>query len=140
LLYLTWCLRDGNRVVHLIADEASLDAVKKEQQDRIAREVAKEGIAGQIEASEGKAVRFMAYPTYWAQAGKLKPGQEGRLGQTGKGFRRAGATVSAKLVSQKNRGSYGSGVNDIVLELAKPDDARILAKWTGAVVRLIPGK
>jgi hypothetical protein len=54
-------------------------------------------------------------------------------------FRPTGTTVAGKLVSQKNRGSYGSGVNDVVLELATKEDARVVATWkSGAVVRLIP--
>ena len=66
------------------------------------------------------------------------PGQQVRLSRTGKGFRPTGTTVAGKLVSQKNRGSYGSGVNNVVLELATTEDGRVVATWTGgAVGRLI---
>jgi hypothetical protein len=143
-VYLTWCLRDDRRVVVLVADDASLDAVKKEQQERVAAELAKEGITGWVEGVEGKSVRFLAFATYWSQAGQLKPGDAVRLTRTDKGFRPTGTAMSAKLVSQKNRGSYGSGVNDIVLELATADEAATVSKWAdGSVVRLIllqPGK
>src|SRR5262249_48728900 len=135
-VYLTWCLRDGKRVVFLVADDDSLEAVKKEQQARVAAEVAREGIAGQVEGVEGTTVQFMVFPTYWSQAGVLRPGRAVRLTATGKGHRPAGPTVTAKVVSQKNRGSYGSGVNDVVLELARKEDARQVTAWAeGPVVR-----
>src|SRR5258707_873761 len=37
-VYLTWCQRDDRRVVVLVADDASLDAVKKAQQERVEAE------------------------------------------------------------------------------------------------------
>jgi hypothetical protein len=138
-LYLTWCLRDGKRVVMLIADDASLDTIKKEEQERVAEQVAKEGLGGRIEGVEGKTVQFMVFATHWAQAGQLKAGQDVRLMRTGKGYRPTGDAIEAKVVSQKNRGVYGSGVNDVVLELKRPEDGKALASWMGeAVVRLIP--
>src|SRR5262249_31448574 len=89
-VYLTWCLREGKRVVHLLADDASMDAVKKEEQERLAKEVAREGIAGKVEGVEGSKVRFMVYATGWSQAGQLKAGQQVSLSGTGKGFRPTG--------------------------------------------------
>ena len=73
------------------------------------------------------------------QAGRLKPGDEVSLKRSGKGFHATGEAVTAKVVSAKNRGAYGSGVNDMVLELKRPEDTKVLAAWTAdAVIRLVP--
>ena len=59
--------------------------------------------------------------------------------RVGKGYRPTGATIPARIVSQKNQGTYGSGVNDVVVELERAGDSRTVAGWAdGAVVRLIP--
>jgi hypothetical protein len=101
--------------------------------------VKEEGIGGRVDGVDGTAVRYMAFATFWFQAGKLKSGQAVRLSRVGKGLRPTGETVAAKLVSLKNRGTYGSGVADMVLELAKPADAKTVAGWSAdVVVRLIP--
>jgi predicted acyl esterase len=138
-VYLTWCWRDEQRHVSLVADDASLPLIKKQMQDRVAREVAKEGVGGQVEKVDGHTIRYMAFATSWSQVGELKPGQEFKLSRVTKGYRPYGPTVLAKLVSRKNRGSYGSGVSDMVLEAATPADAAVAAEWTReTVVRLIP--
>ena len=46
--------------------------------------------------------------------------------------------VEAKLMSSKNQGTYGSGVNDMVLELTDPNDAGIIKKWPAdEIIRLV---
>jgi gluconolactonase len=138
-LYMTWRLVDGERRVRLLADSASLETIRKEEQDRIEKRIATEGLTGKVEGVEGKTMRFMAFATHWPQANALRPAQEVRLRQTDKLLHPSGDPIEAKVVSQKNRGAYGSGVNDIVLDLRRDEDARAVEKWaTDAVVRLIP--
>ena len=140
-VYLTWCPRDDKRIVLLVADNASLDAVKKGQEQHIDEQVAVDGLGGRIEGIEGKTVQLMVFAPHWAQAGRLKPGDEVSLKRSGKGFHATGEAVAAKVVSAKNRGTYGSGVNDMVLELKRPEDAKVLPGWTGeSVIRLIPAR
>jgi gluconolactonase len=139
-IYLTWCLQDDRRVVFLMADDASLEVVKKDQQRSTDADVAREGMAGQVEGVEGKVVHFQVFAGSWAQAGRLEVRGPVRLTQVGKGQRPTGPAIAAKLVSRKNRGSYGSGVTDVVLELVNPEDGRTVAAWgSEAVIRLIPG-
>jgi hypothetical protein len=138
-VYLTWRAEGDRRLVRLIADAASIEAIRKEEQDRINQQVAAEGITGKVEGTEGKTVRFLAFATYWQQANALRAGQEVRLRRGPKFLGPMGDPVAARVVSQKNRGAYGSGVNDIVLELLRPGDGPVVAGWAGdAVVRLVP--
>ena len=65
----------------------------------------------------------MVFSSYWAQSNQLKPGQTVQIAGTQAGFRPDKERVVAKVVSQKNRGMYGSGVNDVLLELTEPADA-----------------
>jgi hypothetical protein len=81
--YLTWCDREGRRVVRLVADDAGLEGLKKQEAERLDREVAAEGVAGRVESIEGTEVHFLVYATHWAQAGRLKEGQAVRLAATG---------------------------------------------------------
>ncbi len=134
-VYLTWCWEGERRKVHLIADAASLTAIQSQQEKRIAEQVAREGIGGWVDGVEGTTVRFMAFATHWAQAGQLKPGQAVRLVNE----RTQQAGVAAKLVTSKNKGLYGSGVNDMVFELVTPEDTETLAKWAAnEIIRLLP--
>ncbi len=125
-LFLTWCREGDKRRVHLIADDASLDALKKEQKKHVASQIARNGIAGWVDTVEGSTVRYMAFSTYWAQAGAMKPGQTVRLVNE----KTKEVSVEAKLVSSKNKGVYGSGVNDLILKLTSPNDADVIRKWT----------
>ena len=78
----------------------------------------------------------MAYSTYWQQVGVLKAGMAGTLRATGPGYCPIGEPVPVSVVSQKNRGTYGSGVNDMLLSLKQPNDAARVAGWpVGATVR-----
>jgi gluconolactonase len=138
-IYMTYQVEGGPRRVRLIADAASLEAIKKEEQDRIDKRIAAEGLTGFVESIDGKTVRYLAFATHWPQANALRPGQEVHLRQTDKTLRPTGDAMEAAVVSQKNRGTYSSGANDVVLELRRPEDARLLEKWTAPlVVRLIP--
>lgn len=140
-LYMTWVYRDDRRVVLLLADDASLETLKQLETQRINAEIAREGLAGQLETADKDQTQFMVYSTYWAQANQLKPGDAVQLAATGPGYRPLDTTafprVSAKVVSQKNRGMYGSGVNDVILKLDNTTDAERLIKYEGKILRLI---
>jgi hypothetical protein len=138
--YLTWCQRNEQRRVMLVADDASLEALKKQESERLDREIAAEGVAGRIETVEGDTVHLLVFATHWAQAGRLKEGQLVRLTATGKGLHPAGEAITAKVTFRKNRGQYGSGVTDVLLQLQKTEDARRVREWLDQkVVRLIAG-
>ena len=66
-LFLTWCLRDDKRIVMLIADAASLDAIKKSEEQHVAEQVAADGLGGRIEGVEGKTVQFMVFAPHWCR-------------------------------------------------------------------------
>lgn len=136
--YLTWCYRKDQRVVMLMADDASLEAIKKDEGARLGQQIAAEGIAGRVESVDGRDVHFLVFGTHWAQAGTLKEGQTVKLTTTGRGFHPTGMPVPAKVTFRKNRGQYGSGVTDLVLQVEKEDDAARLNGWLGEkVVRLL---
>src|SRR5262249_5845777 len=78
---------------------------------------------------DGASVHVMIFATYWSQAGALKQGQPVRLSASGPGYVPTGATVAAKVDIRKNRGAYGSGVSDILLELSNLGDAGKLRVW-----------
>jgi len=137
-VYMTWVYRDRRRVVLLLADGASLETLKKLEHERLAKEVAAEGMAGRIEAVSKDQAQFMIYSTHWAQANQLKPGQMVYLAATGPGYRPTDIRIQGKVLSQKNRGQYGSGVNDVVLQLRRGEDAAWLDERSDQVLRLIP--
>ncbi|MDB5338407.1 MAG: hypothetical protein JWN70_4026 [Planctomycetaceae bacterium] len=139
-VYMTWVYRDNRRVVLLLADDASLETLKELETKRINAEIAAEGLAGQIETVEKDQVQFMVYSSYWAQSGKLQPNQPVTITTTGPGYRPTNVRFAGKVISQKNRGVYGSGVNDVMLQLEKPEDAAKVSELEGQVLRLIPGK
>ena len=139
-VYLTWIYRDKTRFAMLLTDDASLETLKKLETERIDKQIAADGMAGRLETVEKDHVQFMIYSTYWAQASRLKPGQVVQITATGPGYRPVGARIEAKVVSQKNRGNYGSGVNDVMLELLRAEDAAWLNGREEQVLRLIPGK
>ncbi len=136
--YLTWCYRNDQRVAMLIADDASLEAVKKQETERLDREIAAEGVAGRIETVEDATVHFLIFATHWSQAGRLKEGQVVRLTATGRGFHPTGEPIDARVTFRKNRGRYGSGVTDVLLQLVRPEDGPRLNRWLDEkVMRLI---
>jgi hypothetical protein len=136
-MYLTWVLRGEQRRVMLMVDDASLEKIKEEEAARVAAQVAAEGIAGWVETVEGDLVHLMVFSTYWQQAGQLSAGMTAQLTATGKGFHPHGEPVPVRVVSQKNRGAYGSGVNDVQLRLQRAEDAQRIEAWpAGMVTRL----
>jgi sugar lactone lactonase YvrE len=137
-LYFTWTKDGDRRVVRLLTDDASLDAVKKIEADAVAARIALEGLTGQIEAVDGETVHFLIHSSYWSQGNQLKPGQLVHLRATDAQFAPAGDAIEAELVSRKNLGTYGSGVNETTLKLKNPADAKKLAAWKKSqVVRVI---
>jgi hypothetical protein len=128
-VYLRWRLRDGKREVLLISDDASLDVLKKQETARLRQETKRFGMLGRLQSVEGTAVHVMIFATHWSQAGALKQGQRVRLSETGVGFVPKAESIGAKVSVRKNRGAYGSGVTDVMLELLKPDDASKLRPW-----------
>ena len=125
--YLTWCMKEKQKVVMQIVDEASLEEIKARQSALINSRLAKDGLKGYIDAVDGKKVSFTVYSTYWSQANQLKPGQLVQilsLSEKGK----VPQSIVLKVISQKNRGTYGSGFNEVILETTKDSDSIILSK------------
>ena len=125
--YLTWCMKEKQKVVMQIVDEASLEEIKARQSALINSRLAKDGLKGYIDAVDGKKVSFTVYSTYWSQANQLKPGQLVQilsLSEKGK----VPQNIVLKVISQKNRGTYGSGFNEVILETTKDSDSIILSK------------
>ena len=125
--------------VVLLSDAASLDAIKKLEQQRVQERVQRDGLGGKIDLLEGRTVQVCLFSNEWSQVSQLKPGRSVRLQLADERQRPTGVAVAGKVVSQKNRGTYGSGVNDVVLELDRADDAAMIEQWTQRqIVRLIP--
>jgi hypothetical protein len=125
-LFLTWCSEGTRRVVKLMADAASLNAVEAEGKKRVQERIAREGMGAFVESAD----RLLIFSTFWAQAGALKPGQTIRL-QAG------GDAVEVKVGSRKNLGAYGSGACEVGLEDVTAPKAAVLKGWLdGKVVRV----
>jgi lysophospholipase L1-like esterase len=137
-LYMTWTYRDGQRIVHMTADDASLDALKKIEQERVAGRLAKEGLGAHIEAVKDDKVQLLVFPTYWSQAGQWKQGQSLEIRASTEGFRPTGDPIKGKLTFRKNLGTYGSGDTEIHVSLDDAADAKRLATWVGdKIVRVL---
>jgi hypothetical protein len=131
-LYLTWLKMGERKEVVLLSDDASLEAIRKAEQERIENRVAKEGLTGHLEIVEENRASVLLFATWWQQAAKLKEGQRMVLAC---GEER----VSGHIVSRKNRGTYGSGPTDVVLELKDEKDAlRVRGWYADRDVRLTP--
>ncbi len=95
-------------------------------------------MTGQVEAVNGDTVHFLIHSSYWFQGNLLKPGAALQLRATDAQFAPTGDAIEAELVTRKNLGTYGSGVNETVLKLKNPADAKKLAAWKKSqVARLI---
>jgi hypothetical protein len=126
-LYLTWCYEGARRVVKLMCDAASLDALQAEGQKRAQERIARDGMGGFVEAvDEGKA-RLLVFSTFWSQAAALKAGQALTLKIAGDG-------VDVRIASRKNLGAYGSGPSEILLEGVTKAGAETLRRWTGGKI------
>jgi hypothetical protein len=129
-LYLTWCHENGRRVVKLLADGASLEALQAEGRKKVQERIAREGLGAFVEGVEEGKARLLIFSTFWAQASALKAGQTLRL-------KVGDESVDARVVSRKNLGAYGSGPNEMVLDDVTPAKAEILGRWgSGKVVRV----
>ncbi len=126
-LYLTWCQEEKRRVVKLMADAASLNAIQAEMQKKVQERVARDGMGAFVEeVADGKA-RLLLFSTHWAQAAAIKKGQLLSL--------KAGSDgVDGRVESRKNLGAYGSGPNEIILEGVTGKSAEILQGWKGGKV------
>jgi hypothetical protein len=128
--FMTWCYDGTRRVVKLLSDAASLDAIQAESKRKVQDRIDREGMGAFVEAVEGGKARLLVFSTCWAQAAAVKQGQTLRL-------KLAGESVELKVVSRKNLGAYGSGPNEILLDDVTDARAELLKKWTsGKVVRV----
>ena len=128
LFYLTWCKKEQKRLVMHIIDEDSLGEIKSNQQKKVDERLAKDGLEGYFHHMPDNKILFVVYATYWTQANQLKPGDVVRMlppKESGKGIQ----PISLKVVSQKNRGTYGSGFNEVVLEVFQGMDISGIAKY-----------
>ena len=126
-LYLTWCQEEKRRVVKLMADAASLNAIQAEGQNKVQQRVARDGMGAFVEeVADGKA-RLLIFSTHWAQAAAIKTGQVLSLKAAGDG-------VDGRVESHKNLGAYGSGPNEIVLDAVTGKSAEFLQGWKGGKV------
>ena len=86
----------------------------------------------------GDTVHFLIHSSYWWQGNQLKPGQTVQLRATDTQFAPLGNAIEAELLTRKNLGTYGSGVNETTLKLKNPADLNQLATWKKSpVVRLL---
>jgi hypothetical protein len=104
----------------------------------VASRIARDGLTGQIELVTGDTVHFLIHSSYWFQGNQLKPGQTVQLRATDAQFAPTGEAIEAELLTRKNLGTYGSGVNETTLKLKNATDAKKLVAWKKSqVVRLI---
>ncbi len=136
-VYLTWVYDDTKRVVKLLGDAASLDAIGAAMRKKVAERIAREGMRGFVEeAAKGKA-RVLVFATWWAQAGTLKPGQDLGL-QLMDGTSPTGEPISVRLVSRKNLGTFGSGCTEMLVEGLTAKQEKTVRGWSGGkVVRVL---
>jgi hypothetical protein len=83
---------------------------------------------GYIDAVDGKKVSFTVYSTYWLQANQLKQGQMVQILVYSEKAK-APQSIVLKVMSQKNRGTYGSGFNEVILETTQDSDTALLTKF-----------
>jgi hypothetical protein len=139
-LYLTWVYHDDQHLVHVSADDASLDAVKKAEQDAVEGRLAAEGLAAHVDGVDGDTVRLLVFPTYWSQASVWKEGQAVEVRATAAGFRPSGDAVAGHLVTRRNLGTYGSGATEAAVRLDRAADAGTVKAWAGGTVVRVRAK
>lgn len=125
-LYLTWAYETDRRVVALTTDDASPEALKREEQDAVSRRLAAQGLGAQLEEVEGDRLRLLVFATYWAQVAQWKENQAVEM-IDGKGGKTLG-----KVVRRKNLGTYGSGATELVVRLDRAEDAKRLTEQVGS--------
>ena len=116
-VYLTWCSEKDRRIAKLACDDASLETIRKTEGERLQKEINRDGMAGRIESWDGDKLHVMIYARNWAQAGQLRDQQSVVL-------KMEDEILEAKIAFRKNRGDYGSGVTDMLIEPTKPVDAK----------------
>lgn len=136
-VYLTWCLRNGKNIVKLYSDAESLDAIKTLETERLTKKIAVEGLLGRVESLADDQLHYMIFGDHWLQAQLFKEGTRVRIGGVGQGLKPEGPTAEAVITYRKNRGTYGSGVSDLLLKPAKAEDAPLLRKLQDASVSRI---
>jgi hypothetical protein len=127
-MYLTWVYADKQRVVKLLSDAASLDAIQAEERKRIEARIKKEGMTAFVEEATPDKTRVLVFATWWQQAGTLKPGDMLRLQAEGSD------AVRAKLVSRKNLGTYGSGCSELIVNGIDAKQLPAVRGWVGSKI------
>lgn len=139
---MTWCVEGDKNVVKLLTDDASLDAVKAIETERLAKKIAAEGFMGRLESLDGDQAHFMVFSDHWLQAQQLKEATKVRLGAADKALHPTGPTVEATVTYRKNRGTYGSGVTDLLLKVSESANTttlkRLLDAKVARIVRIEP--
>jgi len=122
---MTWCVEGPKNVVKLLTDDASLEAIKALETELLAKKIAAKGFAGRIESLDGDQAHFMVFSDHWLQAQQLKEGTKVRVGAVDEKLKLTGPTTEVTITFRKNRGTYGSGVTDLLLKLPQPSDAEM---------------
>ena len=114
-------------------DAASLEALRKSEEEAVATRLAKQGLGALVESVEGERAGLLVFPTYWAQAAKWTDGQrvELRVGE-GKG-------VAAKVTARENLSATARG-RPSCGELADPANADHVKAWAGGKVVRVVGR
>lgn len=136
-VYLTWCLEDGKNIVKLYSDADSLEAIKAGETERLTKKIAAEGLMGRVESVVDDQLHYMIFGEHWLQAQMFKEGTRVRISGVGSELRPEGPTAEATITFRKNRGSYGSGVTDLLLKPAQSNDAPLFRKLQEAKVTRI---
>jgi hypothetical protein len=126
-IYLTWCYEERGRVVKLFSDADSLTALQNESRKRHFERYKQEGATAFVEEATPGKTRVLVFATWWEQIACLKPGDHLRV-QFGND------SMPAKLTSRKNLGTYGSGCNELTVEVLDARHLETLRGWSGGKV------
>jgi hypothetical protein len=140
---MTWCVEGAKNVVKLLTDDASLEAIKAIETERLTKKIAAEGLMGRVESLDGDQAHFMVYGEHWLQAQQLKEGTKVRVSAADPYLKLTGPTTDAVVSFRKNRGTYGSGVTDLLLKITNATDAEklrgvMLRSSTARIIRVEP--
>lgn len=126
-VYLTWCAEKERKVVKVLCDEASLEALRKQEETRVNQERKELGFPGLAEMVEDNQVHLLLFATHWQQLANVQHGQEVVLHEADGVFQKQGDGVIGKVVFRKNRGTYGSGATDLIVEVKSKKAAALFA-------------
>lgn len=140
---MTWCVEGAKNVVKLLTDDTSLEAIKAIETERLTKKIAAEGLMGRVESLDGDQAHFMVYGEHWLQAQQLKEGTKVRVSAADPYLKLTGPTIEATITYRKNRGTYGSGVTDLLLTISNATDAEklrevMLHSSTARIIRVEP--